>query len=87
MGKDNDTGARLSASHRGRYKHDVPAKVHFGTTEEIHDRVGGSLKTLVSSAPTNFKQLGPDGSGGNMNDHSIAKRSGDQKFGNPRRYA
>lgn len=83
----NDTGARMTHATRSSFKRTIPAKHVFGTVEELEHRVGGTLNTMPDSRPSNFRQLGPDAAGGNMNDHKVTSKSGDQKFGNPRRYA
>ncbi len=82
--KGNDIGSRIK--HVGAGKHAVPAKSVFGTPEEIGNRVGGTFRTLVDNHPTNFRQLGPEGKGGNANDQPMKTKSGNAKFGSPRKY-
>lgn len=84
--KGNDTGARMKHATRASFKHEIPAKTHFGTPEEIADRVGGSLRSMTDNHPTVFKQIGPD-AGGDFTAKKPSSRSGDSKFGNPRKYA
>ena len=79
--KGNDIGARSTIKRR------IPRENVFGTPEEIKERVGGSFNTLPDNNPSNFRQLGPNPSGGSMDDKKPTNRSGNQKFGNPRRYA
>lgn len=76
----NDTSSRIKGKT-------VEARYQFGTPEEIGGRVGSYFKTDPESAPSNFKQLGPDGGGSNPIERSPRAVSGNQKFGNPRRYA
>lgn len=83
--KSNDTGSRIK--HVGHGAHSVPAKNVFGTPEEIGARVGGTFKSLPDNKPSNFRQLGPGGSGGTTQNAGVVKRAGNQKFGDPRSYS
>jgi len=78
--KGNDISARQTGKHR------IPRENVFGTPEEIKERVGGSLNTLSDNRPSTFRQIGPQG-GGSFDDKRPTSRSGDQKFGNARKYA
>ena len=86
-GGKNDTASRMTHATRSDFKHTIPSKHVFGTVEELEHRVGGTLNTLPDNHPSNFRQIGPDAGGGNMNDHKVNSKSGDSKFGNPRKYA
>lgn len=85
--KENDTGKRIKHATAQGFAHTIPSKHVFGTPEEIAHRVGGTFSSLPDGHPTNFKQLGPGSKGSNVNDARPATHSGNQKFGNPRRYA
>lgn len=84
---ENDTHKRMTHATGSGFARTIPTKHVFGTPDEIEHRVGGTFKTLPDRVPTRFKQLGPDSAGGNFNDAGIKPKSGNQKFGNPRRYA
>ena len=86
-GGANDTGSRIKHATGQGFARTIPEKHVFGTPDEISHRVGGSFSSLPDNNPSNFKQLGPQSSGGNANDKKPTNRSGNQKFGNPRRYA
>jgi len=85
----NDTAARMTHATGQNFERTVPEKHVFGTPDELKHRVGGTFKTLPDRVPTHFKQLGPESAGGNVNDKRTAPkaRSGNLKFGSPRRYA
>ena len=83
----NDTESRVKHATGQGFAHTVPEKHVFGTPAEISARVGGTFSTLPDNAPSDFEQLGPKSPGGNTNDKKPLARSGNQKFGNPRRYA
>lgn len=83
----NDTGKRIKHATGEGFAHTIPAKHVFGTEEEIAHRVGGTFPTLPDNNPTVFRQVGPKSPGSNVNDHKVITRSGNQKFGSPRRYA
>lgn len=83
--KSNDTGSRIK--NVGYSPRRAPSKHVFGTPEEIGARIGGTFRSLPDSSPTTFRQLGPKPAGGNTNDEGIKGRSGNQKYGNPRKYA
>ena len=85
--KSNDTDGRIIHRTGQGFARDVPAKHKHGTPEEIGARVGGTFTTLPDNKPSNFRQLGPSSQGGNVNDLKARGYKGDQKFGNPRRYA
>jgi hypothetical protein len=84
----NDTAARMTHATGQGFARTIPEKHVFGTPEEIEHRVGGTFKTLPDRVATHFRQLGPESAGGNVNDkrNSPVARSGNQKFGSPRRY-
>ena len=84
--KNNDTGSRIKSTTRSSFVRRPPEKAVFGTPEEIGNRVGGTFKTLPDNTPSNFRQLGPDGGGANPGAATPARRSGNQKFGDGRRY-
>lgn len=85
----NDTAARMTHNTGQGFERTLPTKHVFGTPEEIGARVGGTFKSLPDRNPTSFRQLGPESAGGNVNDRRTSPKpySGNQKFGNPRRYA
>lgn len=83
----NDTGSRIKHATNAGLVQSIPDKHHFGNEAEISARVGGTFSSLPDNHPTTFRQIGPVGAGSNVNDHKPATRSGNQKFGNPRRYA
>lgn len=87
MGKENDTGSRMTHKTGQGFARNVPAKHQHGTPEEIGARVGGTFSTLPDNKPSNFRQLGPGSVGGNVNDLKPRAYKGNQKFGNPRDYA
>lgn len=84
--KSNDTGSRLKSQTRGDFVRRVPAERMFGTPEEIQNRVGGTFGTLPDNAPSSFTQIGPGTGGARPDALSPQKRSGNQKFGDGRRY-
>lgn len=65
----------------------VPDRYLFGTPEEISERVNTNYPTPPPQAPTSFQQIRPGGSGGDVNNAAPTGRSGNQKYGSPRRYA
>ncbi len=85
----NDTASRMTHQTGQGFARTIPAKHVFGTSEEVEHRVGGTFKTLPDRLATNFRQLGPESAGGNVNDKRSSPKpySGNQKFGNPRRYS
>lgn len=85
--KNNDTGSRIKSATRASFVRRAPDTSVFGTPEEIANRVGGTFKTLPDNVPSNFRQIGPDAGGANPNNASPRRYSGNQKFGEPRRYA
>jgi hypothetical protein len=85
--KDNDTESRIKHATGQGFAHRPPRKHVFGDAEEVATRVGGTFPSLPDSRPTTFRQLGPAGSGGNLNNEKPRRYSGNQKFGNPRGYA
>lgn len=84
--KGNDIGSRIVHRTGQGFAHTVPAEEHFGTPEEIANRVGGTFKTLPDNVPSNFRQLGPKAVGGAFDEKRPTGRSGNAKFGNSRRY-
>ena len=86
---ENDTRSRMTHATAKSFVRHIPAKHVFGDVEEIAHRVGGTIPSLPDHTPTTFRQLGPDSAGGNYHDKGMSpkKYKGDQKFGNPRRYA
>lgn len=86
-GGANDTASRIKHATGQGFARTIPEKHVFGTPDEIGHRVGGTIPSLPDNHPSNFKQLGPQSSGGNANDKKPRNYSGNQKFGNPRRYA
>lgn len=84
--KSNDTGSRMTHRTAQGFARDVPQVVKHGTPEEIGNRVGGTFRTLPDNVPSNFKQLGPESQGGVFQQRKIASKSGNQKFGNAKRY-
>lgn len=84
---DNDTASRVKHATGQGFDRTIPAKHVFGTPEEIAHRVGGTIPSLPDRHPSNFRQLGPASAGGNANDRKPREYKGNQKFGNPRRYA
>lgn len=85
--KDNDISSRMTHKTGQGFAHTTPKEVMHGTPEEISARVGGSFRTMTDNAATHFTQIGPAGSGGTLNRKSVDRKSGNAKFGNPRRYA
>ena len=83
----NNTAKRIKHATNESFARTIPEKHVFGTEDEIVHRVGGTISSLPDRFPTTFKQMGPESAGGNMNDHRPRKYAGNQKFGNPRRYA
>ena len=65
----------------------VPDRYLFGSPEEVAERVATNYVTPPSAAPSSFQQIRPGPSGGDINSTQPTGRSGDQKFGSPRRYA
>jgi hypothetical protein len=86
-GGENDTASRIKHATGEGFAHTIPSKHVFGTPEEIQHRVGGTFSSLPDNNATSFKQIGAKSGGSNVNDHKPATHSGNQKFGNPRRYA
>ena len=86
-GGDNDTASRIKHATGQGFAHTIPAKHHFGQEEEIAARVGGTFSSLPDNKPSSFRQIGPSSAGSNANNAKPTTKSGDQKFGNPRRYA
>lgn len=84
---DNDTASRIKHATGSGFAHSIPAKHVFGTEEEIGHRVGGTFSSLPDSHPTRFSQIRPTPPGSNFNDRKPTAKVGNQKFGNPRRYA
>ena len=84
---NNTTTKRMKHATHASFARTIPEKHVFGTEAEIEHRVGGTFSTLPDRFPTEFKQIGPDSGGGNFNDHKPREFKGNQKFGNPRRYA
>jgi hypothetical protein len=84
---DNDTASRMTHATGQGFARTIPKRSVFGTPEEIGNRVGGTFQTLPDNVPSNFRQLGPESSGGNFNEKKPRNYRGDQKFGNPRRYS
>lgn len=82
----NDTSSRVKHATGQGFEHTIPARHVFGTPEEIGARVGGTFPTLPDRHATNFRQLGPKG-GGTITGKGPQRYMGNQKFGNPRRYA
>lgn len=83
----NDTERRIKHATGQGFERTLPARVVFGTEEELADRVGGSITTLPDRAATKFNQIGPKPTAGDYVQRKPKAYSGDQKFGNPRRYA
>lgn len=79
--KSNDTGSRIKHATAQGFARTVPAKAQLGTPEELQARVGGTMKSLSDNRPSNFRQLGPGSQGGNANDLTPRRRSGNQKYG------
>jgi len=65
----------------------IPERYQFGTPEEISERVQTNYVTPPSTTPSSFQQIRPGPSGGDVNSTAPSGRSGNQKYGNPRRYA
>lgn len=82
----NDTTSRVKHATGQGFEHTIPARHVFGTPDEIAARVGGTFPTLPDRHATNFRQLGPKG-GGTITGKGPQRYMGNQKFGNPRRYA
>ena len=83
----NDTKSRIKHATNSSFVAHLPEKHHFGNENEIAHRVGGTFPSLPYNHPTNFRQLGPNSTRANVNDAKPATKRGDQKFGNPRKYA
>ena len=83
----NDTASRIKHATGQGFERTIPEKHVFGTVEEIAHRVGGTIPTLPDRVPSRFTQLGPQSVGGNVNERKPRNYAGNQKFGNPRRYA
>lgn len=62
-------------------------KYLFGTEAEILNRNATGYNTSPSETPPSFAQIRPGPSSADANSPSPQARSGNSKFGNPRRYA
>jgi hypothetical protein len=83
----NDPHDRIKHNTGQNYEHMPPRKHVIGDPDEIATRVGGTFPTLPEREATAFRQIGPSSQRGNMNNARPKSYKGNQKFGNPRRYA